>query len=186
MSKAVVFDIAHRFLKRMLSDEQDRSPDYYARLAYELDISPKLLQFNPALNRSINGLGGGATLNHVLDWSIRDWLEYHHNYIDQGYRYGTAHLQQVWMGRPILKTPLDCWMYQEIIHSVKPDIIIELGVKFGGSSNSFCYSVSKFASELLPKLSKTWVAKNVLSNVVRIGVTKTRSMHNVNTRISTS
>ena len=34
----------------------------------------------------------------------------------------------------------------------------------------------KLASEILPKISKNWVASNVLSNVVRIGVTNTSSM----------
>ena len=43
-----------------------------------------------------------------------------------------------------------------------------IGIKFGGSNNSFCYSLTKLASEILPKISKNWVASNVLSNVVRI------------------
>lgn len=55
-----------------------------------------------------------------------------------------------------------------------------IGVKFGGSNNSYCYSITKFATELLPKKSKEWVTSNVLSNVVRIGVTKTSSMKNMN------
>ena len=36
----------------------------------------------------------------------------------------------------------------------------------------------KLASEILPKISKNWVASNVLSNVVRIGVTDTLSKRN--------
>jgi len=51
-----------------------------------------------------------------------------------------------------------------------------IGIKFGGSNSSYCYSLTKLASELLPKISKNWVASNVLSNVVRIGVTDTFSM----------
>jgi len=51
-----------------------------------------------------------------------------------------------------------------------------IGIKFGGSNNSFCYSLTKLASEILPNISKNWVASNVLSNVVRIGVTNTSSM----------
>lgn len=51
-----------------------------------------------------------------------------------------------------------------------------IGIKFGGSNNSYCYSLTKLASEILPNLSKHWVASNVLSNVVRIGVTDTSSM----------
>ena len=39
-----------------------------------------------------------------------------------------------WLGVPILKNPLDLWIFQEIIHSTKPDVIIECGTKFGGSA----------------------------------------------------
>ena len=53
-----------------------------------------------------------------------------------------------------------------------------IGIKFGGSNNSYCYSLTKSASEILPNISKNWVASNVLSNVVRIGVTDTLSMRN--------
>ena len=53
-----------------------------------------------------------------------------------------------------------------------------IGVKFGGGINSYCYSLTKSASEILPNISKNWVASNVLSNVVRIGVTDTLSMRN--------
>ena len=30
-----------------------------------------------------------------------------------------------WLGVPILKNPLDLWIFQEIIHNTKPDVIIE-------------------------------------------------------------
>lgn len=39
-----------------------------------------------------------------------------------------------WMGTQILKCPLDLWIYQEIIFSIKPDIIIECGTWNGGSA----------------------------------------------------
>lgn len=55
-----------------------------------------------------------------------------------------------------------------------------IGVKFGGGKNSYCYSLTKYASEMLPQISREWVASNVLSNVVRIGVTDTVSMDNQN------
>ena len=55
-----------------------------------------------------------------------------------------------------------------------------IGVKFGGGIQSYCYSLTKFASEILPYISKSWVASNVLSNIVRIGVTDTSSMQNEN------
>ncbi len=39
-----------------------------------------------------------------------------------------------WLGVPILKCPEDLQMYQEILFRSKPDIIIETGVAFGGST----------------------------------------------------
>ena len=49
-----------------------------------------------------------------------------------------------------------------------------IGVKFGGGSRTFCYSLSKHALEFFPSDHKNWAAKNVLTNTVRVGVTDTR------------
>ncbi|MFI5203021.1 MAG: cephalosporin hydroxylase family protein [Flavobacteriales bacterium] len=38
-----------------------------------------------------------------------------------------------WMGRPIIQLPEDMIRIQEVIYSVKPDVIIETGVAHGGS-----------------------------------------------------
>lgn len=54
--------------------------------------------------------------------------------------------QQTWwdtrfLGLSILKCPLDLWIYQEIIHELRPDVIVETGTAFGGSAlymASFC------------------------------------------------
>lgn len=40
-----------------------------------------------------------------------------------------------WLGTEIQKCPLDLWIYQEIIHSNKPDFIIESGTLNGGSAH---------------------------------------------------
>jgi cephalosporin hydroxylase len=39
-----------------------------------------------------------------------------------------------WFGRQILKSPLDLWIYQEIINEVRPDVIIETGTFKGASA----------------------------------------------------
>jgi cephalosporin hydroxylase len=39
-----------------------------------------------------------------------------------------------WLGVPTLKCPLDTWIYQEILHQTRPEVIVETGVMFGGSS----------------------------------------------------
>lgn len=42
-----------------------------------------------------------------------------------------------WMGQPILKSPFDLWMYQEIVCTCRPDVIIETGTHRGGSALYF-------------------------------------------------
>lgn len=43
--------------------------------------------------------------------------------------------QQVrWLGVPAFKCPLDLWIYQEILHDTKPDVIIETGTAHAGSA----------------------------------------------------
>ena len=39
-----------------------------------------------------------------------------------------------WFGTRVFKCPLDLWVYQEIVWAVRPDIIIETGTAYGGSS----------------------------------------------------
>ncbi len=42
-----------------------------------------------------------------------------------------------WFGTPLLKCPLDLWIYQEILHETKPDVIVETGTWQGGSAGFF-------------------------------------------------
>ncbi|GAB6125464.1 CmcI family methyltransferase [Humidesulfovibrio idahonensis] len=42
-----------------------------------------------------------------------------------------------WMGVPVLKCPLDLWIYQEILFEVRPDVLIECGTASGGSTIYF-------------------------------------------------
>src|SRR5437588_8314078 len=39
-----------------------------------------------------------------------------------------------WLGTPAQKCPLDLWIYQEIMHELEPDLIIETGTAQGGSA----------------------------------------------------
>ncbi len=39
-----------------------------------------------------------------------------------------------YLGVPVLKNPLDLWLYQEIVSETKPDIIVETGTYEGGSA----------------------------------------------------
>jgi len=42
-----------------------------------------------------------------------------------------------WMGISAAKCPMDMWMYQELIHALKTDLLIETGTLFGGSALFF-------------------------------------------------
>jgi cephalosporin hydroxylase len=39
-----------------------------------------------------------------------------------------------WLGVPVLKCPLDLWIYQELIAQIRPDLVIECGTFQGGSA----------------------------------------------------
>lgn len=68
-----------------------------------------------------------ATYPGAGDWQAmsRDWMvkAFQHRYM-----YNFA-----WMGRPIIQVPADIVAMQELIWSVKPDLIVETGIAHGGS-----------------------------------------------------
>jgi cephalosporin hydroxylase len=39
-----------------------------------------------------------------------------------------------WLGVQLLKCPLDLWVYQELLHRLRPDLIVETGTFHGGSA----------------------------------------------------
>ncbi|MGE5538162.1 MAG: CmcI family methyltransferase [Gemmatimonas sp.] len=47
---------------------------------------------------------------------------------------GGKTLSSWWLGHRTEKTPLDLWIYQEIIVEQRPEVIIECGTRFGGSA----------------------------------------------------
>ena len=49
-----------------------------------------------------------------------------------------------------------------------------IGIKFGGGTNSFNYSLSKHCLEFIPNSHKVWAKNNVFINNLRIGVTNTK------------
>jgi cephalosporin hydroxylase len=52
----------------------------------------------------------------------------------QYYGNSGAWLITFWLGRHVYKTPTDLWIYQELLHLTKPDLIIETGTHSGGSA----------------------------------------------------
>jgi len=50
------------------------------------------------------------------------------------YRDSGVWMSTTWLGTQVVKTPLDLWVYQEILSRTKPDVIIETGTWAGGSA----------------------------------------------------
>jgi predicted O-linked N-acetylglucosamine transferase (SPINDLY family)/cephalosporin hydroxylase len=70
----------------------------------------------------------------MLNSSEQDIITgFHKLYYERGQEGGTWKNTR-WMGVPILKCPLDLWIYQEIIFKINPEIIIECGTFNGGSA----------------------------------------------------
>jgi cephalosporin hydroxylase len=57
---------------------------------------------------------------------------FHRLYYETGEAGGTWK-DTTWFGVPIWKSPLDLWVYQELIHELAPDLIVETGSAYGGS-----------------------------------------------------
>ncbi|MDP2672882.1 MAG: CmcI family methyltransferase [Nanoarchaeota archaeon] len=71
--------------------------------------------------------------------------KFHKLYFDSN-RFGKTWGNTFWLGVQTHKCPLDCWIYQEIIFDIKPDVIIECGTKYGGSAlflASICDLINK-------------------------------------------
>jgi len=50
------------------------------------------------------------------------------------YRFERTLAKTTWMGVPVLKTPADLWVYQEIIWEIRPKLVVEAGTYKGGSA----------------------------------------------------
>lgn len=44
-----------------------------------------------------------------------------------------------WMGIRAVKSPLDAWIYQEILFEVQPDVLVEIGSLYGGTTLYFAH-----------------------------------------------
>jgi cephalosporin hydroxylase len=131
-------EIAQRYVAFLI--ENKREDDYEARREYcaRAGVHQKLLHHNPHIAAIEKLFQDQSSMERLGDMTLRQYMMYHYYYLHQGYRYGGAkRLQQRWMGHDIIKTPMDCWVYQEIIWETKPDVVIELGVMFGGATHFF-------------------------------------------------
>ncbi len=60
-------------------------------------------------------------------------VEFHKLFYETAYAKGDA-WNPKWMGVAALKCPFDLWVYQEILHELRPDLILETGTARGGSA----------------------------------------------------
>jgi cephalosporin hydroxylase len=87
-------------------------------------ITNRISRFNKVLNHRL--MVSSKTEQDII-------TNFHRLYYDSALTQGTWE-NTYWLGIPIRKCPLDCWIYQEILFDVKPDVIIECGTSRGGSA----------------------------------------------------
>lgn len=78
-------------------------------------------QFREQVQENIEGLGRDRDMQDLSRIWLRDTLKHRYTY------------NFSWMGRPIIQYPQDMVAMQELIWSIKPDLIIETGIAHGGS-----------------------------------------------------
>lgn len=66
-----------------------------------------------------------ASRQHVTD-------DFHRLYYDELADQTREH--NTWLGVKVWKCPLDMWVYQELLHRVRPDLVVETGTYKGGSA----------------------------------------------------
>jgi cephalosporin hydroxylase len=78
-------------------------------------------EFSELVQKNIDGLSRDTDLRDLsLSW-LTSTLKHKYSY------------NFVWLGRPIIQYPQDMIAMQEVVWSVKPDLIIETGIAHGGS-----------------------------------------------------
>ncbi len=73
-------------------------------------------------------------IEDVLDRPLREVLQIFHRRVV----YDTTYF-----GISTRKNPLDFWVYQELIHRLKPDYVIEIGTFYGGSALALAHLLEK-------------------------------------------
>lgn len=78
-------------------------------------------EFSVSVQENVQGLAQDRDLRNLSGIWLRDTLKHKYSY------------NFSWLGRPIIQYPQDIVAMQEIIWSVRPDLIIETGIAHGGS-----------------------------------------------------
>lgn len=94
------------------------------RIVHALRVARRFLLGKPTSYRSV--CRSKNDYRKRLNMTLEDWFIHHEQNV--------VSRQCRWMGVPAWKNPMDAWVYQEIIHEVRPDVVIEIGSKEGGST----------------------------------------------------
>ncbi len=78
-------------------------------------------EFKEEVRRNIAGLAGDKDVQALSRIWIREIARHRYAY------------NFTWLGRPVIQFPQDMMAIQELIWSIKPDVVIETGVAHGGS-----------------------------------------------------
>lgn len=85
----------------------------------------------PVLLLTLGILAGATAMNRWMKRPGKVVERFHRLYHARGAQtYNNTH----WLGVPTQKLPLDMWSFQELIYTLKPDVIVETGTYKGGSS----------------------------------------------------
>ncbi len=133
LDKQIAMKYVTYLVEKRIADQPETRRDFCEASGFH----PKLLYNNPHIGAIGKLFQDQSNLERLGDMTLREFLMYHYYYLHQGYRYGAPELQQRWLGHDIIKTPMDCWVYQEIIWETRPDFVVELGVMFGGATHFY-------------------------------------------------
>ena len=139
ISRKIALDqeVAQNYAKFLIESGLPDSPQARQDFCEDSTVHPKLLYNNPHIEALGSIFSDRSNVERLMNMTVREWTLYHHHYVHQAYRYGEKEMQQNWLGHDILKSPFDCWIYQELLYKIKPDYVIELGVMFGGASHFY-------------------------------------------------
>ena len=95
------------------------------------DVNYEASRYTHNLKIALRALLNRLYIGAEKEKSVVD--QFHKLYYDANL-FGKTWRETYWMGAHVAKCPLDLWIYQEIIHKKRPDVIVECGTLHGGSA----------------------------------------------------
>ena len=96
-----------------------------------MDTTDLLREVRQRLNLARRTVGRRLYVSKAEERRVVD--EFHRLYFESEV-FGGTWKNTAWMGIPTRKCPLDLWIYQEMIHELRPDLVVETGTAWGGSA----------------------------------------------------